>query len=59
MFDPVYYVIIFHIIDETNDFNESWGTSYVKYLVDEYTEPCSEPSQTSKMERFAKIVNGF
>ena len=23
------------------------------------TEVCSEPCQTSKMERFAKIVNGY
>ena len=27
--------------------------------MDKFTEAHSEPSQTYKMERFAKIVNGF
>ena len=42
-----------------HNFNEWWGTSCVKYQVDKYTEVHSEPCQTSKMELFVKIINGF
>ena len=43
--------ILFHIVD--------WRSSVLCHYLQEQSEAYSEPCQTSKMERFAKIVNGY